>query len=151
MTVASAFSTITNSIAALSISGVTVCDIDQIPQSAHLLTPILFPRPNDFVTDFKQEFVSFGSNGAAKINFEYNLHYVFLYAEAGSGIGAFDMYSGLITKLSAILVAIASNDAVSGLVDLQTSTIGNIGIVEGPSGDQYWGLMLSLRVLEFAQ
>src|SRR5688500_9661643 len=121
MTVTSAFSTITNSIAALSISGVSIKDIDEIPQSGNMLLPILFPRPNDFVTDFSQAFRSFGSGGTAKIDFEYNLNYVFLLAEAGSGIGALAIYSGLITKLSAILVAIASNDAVSGLVDLQTS------------------------------
>ena len=151
MAVTSSFSTITNSIAALSISGVTIKDIDEIPQSASLLLPILFPRPNDFVTEFSQQFMSLGSNGAAKINFEYNLNYVFLYAEAGSGLGTYELYNGLITKLSAILVAFASNDAITGLVDLQTSTIGSIGIVEGPSGQQYWGLMLSLHVLEFAQ
>src|SRR5687767_6199894 len=125
MTITSAFSTITNSIAALSISGVTIKDVDEIPQSGNLILPILFPRPNDFVTDFSQTLQSFGSGGTAKMDFEYNLNYVFLYAEMGSGLGTFEIYNGLITKLSAILVAIASNDAVSGLVDLQTSAIGN--------------------------
>jgi hypothetical protein len=151
MTITSAFATITNSIAALSIPGVNTKDIDEIPQSANLITPVLLPQPNDFVTDFSQEFLSLGSNGTAKINFKYTLNYVFLYAEAGSGVGSLEICAGLIRTLSAILVAFASNDAISGLVDLQTSGIGNIGIIEDPSGNQYWGILLSLRVLEYAQ
>lgn len=151
MTITSAFSTITNSIAALTISGVTIKDIDEIPDSARMLCPVLIPQPNDFVTNFVPSVQTLGSNGGAKLNFEYDLNYVYLHAEAGSGIGALSIYSGLITKLSAILVAIASNDAITGLVDLQTSSIGNIGIIEDPSGKQFWGVMLSFRVLEYAQ
>lgn len=151
MTVASALSTITNSIAALVITGVTIKDIDEIPQSASMLTPLLIPQPNDFVTDFAVTFQSFGSNGTAKMDMDYSLNYVYLHAEAGSGIGTFDVYSGLITKLSAIIVAILSNDAITGLVDMQLGGIGNIGIIEDPSGNQYWGVLFSFRIKEFAQ
>jgi hypothetical protein len=151
MTITSAFSTVTNSIAALSISGVTIKDIDEIPQSAQLLGPVLIPQPNDFVTEFTQTFQSFGSNGTAKVDFGYTLNYVYLHCEAGSGISSFDIYAGLITNLSAIVVAIASNDAVSGLVDLKIASISNIGVIEDPSGNQYWGVLLGLRVLEFGQ
>jgi len=151
VTITSAFLTITNSIAALSITGVTIKDVDEIPQSAALICPVLIPQPNGFVSDFSQERVSFGSNGTAKMDFNYNLNYVFLYAEAGSGVGTFDIYSGLMTKLSAILVAFASNDKIDGLVDLETSGIGDIGIIQDPAGNQYWGILISLRVLEHAQ
>jgi len=150
MTVSSAFQTITNSIAALSVSGVTIKDIDEIPQSGRLITPVLFPRPNEFVTEFEPTFQSFGSNGTAKIDLGYNLHYVYLHAEAGTGIGAFDAYNGMITKLSAILVALLSNDALTGLVD-QKPIIEGMGVIEDPSGVEYWGIMFALRVLEFAQ
>ena len=150
MAVTSAFSTITSSIAALPISGVTIKDTDEIPQSANMILPVMFPRPNDFVTDFSQEFVSFGSNTGAKINFEYTLNYVFLFVEVGGAISTFDIYGGLMQKLSAILVAFASNDAIAGLVDLQTSSI-QMGTLEGPNGQQYWGILFGLKVLEHAQ
>ncbi len=150
MTVTSAFSTIANSIAALSVSGVTIKDIDEIPQSAALLCPVLIPQPNDFVTDFEASFQSLGSNGTAKIDLTYTLNYVYLHCEAGSGISAFDIYSGLITNLSAILVAVLSNDAITGLVDMKPR-IGSIGVIEDPSGNRYWGVMLSLSILEYAQ
>lgn len=150
MTITSAFATIANSIAALSISGVTIKDIDEIPQSARLLTPLLIPQPNDYVTNFEAEFQSFGSNGTPKIDLNYSLNYLYLHCEAGSGLSTFDVYGGLMTKLSAILVAILSNDAITGLVDMKPQ-IGQIGIITDPSGIEYWGITFSLRILEYAQ
>jgi hypothetical protein len=150
MTISSAFATITNSIAALSISGVTIKDIDEILQTARMICPVLLPQPNDFVTDFEPTFQSFGSNGTPKIDLNYTLHYVYLHCEAGGGLSQLDIYAGLMTKLSAILVALLSNDAVTGLVDMKPD-IGNIGVIEDPSGNQYWGVMFSLRILEYSQ
>ena len=150
MTVSSAFATIANSIAGLTISGVTIKDIDEIPQSAKLLTPLLIPQPDNWITDFQCEFQSFGSNGAAAMDFTYSLNYIYLHCPIGAGVATYDIYAGLITKLSAILVAIASNDALTGLVDLKPR-IGQIGVIQDPSGNEFWGVMFSLPVLEFAQ
>jgi hypothetical protein len=150
MAITSAFATITNNIAALTISGVNIKDIDEIPQSGSLITPVLVPQPNDFVTEFEPEFVSLGSNGGAKIDLNYNLNYVYLHCEAGSGVSQLEVYAGLITNLSAILVAFLSNDAITGLVDLKPR-ISNIGIIEDPSGNQFWGVLISLHILEYSQ
>lgn len=151
MTVTSTIATVADSIAGLTISGITIKDIDQIPDSASMLCPLLIPQPANFVTDLSISFETFGSNGTAKINSNYTLNYVFLYCEVGSGLGAFAAFSGLVTKLSAILVAINSNDAISGAVDVKINSIGNIGVITDPAGHEYWGLEFSLRVLEFSQ
>jgi len=150
MTIASTISTVTDSIAGLTISGVTIKDIDQIPEAARLLTPLIIPQPNNFVTDLSVTFETFGSNGSAKINTNYTLNYVFLFCEV-SGISAFAAFSGLIEKLSAILVAIDSNDAISGAVDVKINSIGNLGVITDPAGVEFWGLEFSLRVLEYTQ
>lgn len=150
MTITSAFATITNSIAALAIPGVTVKDIDEMPQTARMITPVLLPQPTDFVTDYEPTFQSFGSNGTAKINVNYTLNYVYLHCEAGSGLSQLDIYAGLMRNLSAILETLLSNDAITGLVDM-TPRVGNIGVIEDPSANQYWGILLQLRILEFAQ
>ena len=150
MTIASTISTVTVSIAGLTISGVTIKDIDQIPEAARLLTPLIIPQPNNFVTDLSVTFETFGSNGSAKINTNYTLNYVFLFCEV-SGISAFAAFSGLIEKLSAILVAIDSNDAISGAVDVKINSIGNLGVITDPAGVEFWGLEFSLRVLEYTQ
>ena len=151
MAITSAISTVADSIAGLTISGVTIKDIDQIPDSASMLCPLLIPQPANFVTDISVSFETFGSNGGAKINTNYTLNYVFLFCEVGSGLGAFAAFSGLMTKLSAILVAINSNDTITGAVDMKINSIGNIGVITDPAGNEFWGLEFSLRVLEYSQ
>jgi hypothetical protein len=151
VTITSSFSTIANSIAGLNISGVTIKDIDEVPQSAQMLCPLLIPRPNDYITELTATRQSFGGGGSAKLNLSYTLNYVYLHAETGSGISQLDIYSGMITKLSAIIVAILTNDAITGLVDLELQTITDIGTIQDPSGNNYWGAIFALKVLEFAQ
>lgn len=150
MTVTCNVNTIASSIAALSISGVTIKDIDEIPDAVSLLCPVLIPQPNDYMTGTKMSFESYGSNGSAAINMEYDLNYVFLFCEAG-GVNAFAPFSPLMTKLALILVTIMSNDAISGLVDLKINSVGNIGVINDPAGNGYWGVLLSFHVLEYAQ
>lgn len=151
MTITSSIATVADSIAGLSISGVTVKDIDQIPDTAQGLTPLLIPRPDNFVTDISVTFETLGSNGSAKINTNYTLNYIFIFCEVGSGINAYSAFSGLMAKLSAILVAINSNDTINGAVDIKINSIGNIGAITDPAGDEYWGIEFSLRVLEYSQ
>jgi len=151
MTISSTISTVAGSIAGLTISGVTIKDIDQIPDSARMLTPLLIPQPANFVTNLSVSFETFGSNTGAKINTNYTLNYVFLFCEVGSGLGSFAAFSGLVTKLMAILNAINSNDAITGAVDVKINNIGNIGVITDPAGNDFWGLEFSLRVLEYTQ
>ncbi len=151
MTITSTIATVADSISNLSISGVTIKDIDQIPDTARMLTPLLIPQPNNFITDLQVSFETFGSNGGAKINTTYTLNYVFLFCEVGSGLGSFAAFSGLIGKLEDILVAINSNDAITGAVDMKIGSIGNIGVITDPAGNEFWGLEFSLRVLEYTQ
>lgn len=151
MTITSTISTVADSIAGLSISGVTIKDIDQIPDTARMLCPLIIPQPANFVTDLSVSFETYGSNGSAKINTNYTLNYMFLFCEVSSGLGAFAAFSGLVAKLSALLVAINSNDAITGAVDIKINSIGNIGVITDPAGNDFWGLEFSLRVLEYSQ
>jgi hypothetical protein len=151
MTITSALVTVADSISKLVVTGITIKDIDEIPDNAAMLCPILIPQPNGYISDISVEFQSFGSNTGAKIDMDYTLNYVYLHCQAGLGLGTFSIYSGLITKLAAIIVAILSNDAITGLVDMQLQNIGNIGVIDDPAGNQYWGVLLSFRVKEFSQ
>lgn len=151
MTITSTISTVADSIAALSISDVTIKDIDQIPDTAWMLCPIIIPNPSNFVTDLSVSFETFGSNGGAKINTNYTLNYMFLFCEASSGLGAFAAYSGMISKLQSILVAINSNDAITGAVDVKINSISNIGVITDPAGKDFFGLEFSLKVLEYSK
>jgi len=151
MTVSLSPVTVANSIANIAISGVTVKSIGGIPPNAQLLTPILFPQPNGFITDILVENQSFGTNAIAAINFSYSLHYVFLFAELGSGVNQLDIYSTLIQKLEVIWEAIITNDQVTGLIDLKLNSVDGLGEIEDPAGNVYWGALFSFRCMEFAQ
>lgn len=151
MTISVSPVTVADSISKLSISGVTIKDINEIPESAQLLCPLIVPRPNEFVTNIKAEKQSFGANGGALLNFSYSLNYAFLYTEIGGGINAYAPYEGLLQKLELILETILGNDTLTGLVDMELESIGDIGSITDPAGNQFWGCHFSLRCLEFAQ
>ncbi|MCR4308375.1 MAG: hypothetical protein NUV80_07540 [Candidatus Berkelbacteria bacterium] len=151
MTVTCSVNTVATSIAGLTITGVTIKDITAIPDSANMLCPILIPQPNGYMSNTSMTFETFGSNGTAKMNMEYDLNYVYLHCEAGSGVNAFAPFSSLMTNLAAILVVILSNDKVNGLVDMKLGSVGEIGIINDPAGNSYWGVLFSLHCLEYVQ
>jgi hypothetical protein len=151
MTVAVNLATVADSISKLSVSGITIKDIDQIPESAEMLCPLLIPQPNGFITDIRPTFETFGSNGAAKMNLEYTLNYVFLHSQIGSGINTYASYSDLIADMVLIIVSIMSNDVITGLVDIRLQSIGNIGVIPDPADNEYWGIQFSFRVMEYVQ
>ena len=151
MTINSAIATVADGISKLTISGVTIKDIDEIPDAASLLCPLLIPQPNEFVTDMTVTRQTVGSMGTAKIDTSYNLNYVYLHCEAGSGVNSFAPYASLISKLETILEVILANDVIAGAVDLSVQNIGNVGIITDPAGNEFWGVMLSFRILEYTQ
>lgn len=151
MAINSQIATVADSISKLSISGVTLRDIDQIPAAAQMLCPIFFPQPSAFVTDLSFTRQSFGGGGAEKLDCNYTLNYVYLHCKAGSGINAFAPYAGIITKLELILETIMTNDTVTGAVDLQIGAIGDIGVIQDPAGNEYWGLLCAINILEQSQ
>ena len=63
-----------SAIADLSISGVTVRDIDNIPANAKTILPVLYPVPNGFVTDLAWSRESFGDDNVRAMNLTYILH-----------------------------------------------------------------------------
>jgi len=141
---------VATAISGLSISGVTIKDLDKIPDSAEGLCPIIFPQPDGFISNIRPESQSLGSLGTQKENVTYSLHYVYLFSEVGSGISAFTPYSPLITQLTTVINAILNNDVVSGLVDMQLESM-EVGQVNDPAGVPFWGALFSLTCLEYAQ
>ncbi len=142
---------VATAISGLTITGVTIKDINAIPDSVQMLCPIIIPQPNGFIGNIEPENLSFGSLGTQAENFTYTLNYVFLFAEIGSGESGFTPYSPLIVKLIAIVNVILNNDVVSGLVDMQLESITGIGQINDPANNAYWGAFFALRCLEFGK
>ena len=140
---------ITNSIAALSIAGVTIKDKDELKDGWDAFDcPLLCPRPTDFMTGFIEERVSFGSGSTRQANISYVLAYRFFYAPVGTG-DFLIIWSAMIDKAFAIVDAIIANDAIAGLIDLSHEDIVQSDVVEDAAGNQFIGCDIPIRVLEF--
>ena len=151
MTVDVQIGTVIGSIAGLSISGVNIKDIDEIPENAEMFLPCLFLNPDEPISEIAPEFVTTGSMGTAKMNLSYTLHYLYLHAKVGSSLTLNALLPGLITSLSLIFEAIMSNDVITGAVDIRLNAMPSIGVITGPTGAQFHGCALSFRVTEFVQ
>lgn len=150
MTVSLYLANITNSIAAISISGVTVKDVDELSPSWIGTPNILYPNPNPpgFVTNFDIEFDSIMQGASAPMTLKYTLNYRFLGTAVGD-MGTFTVaYSNIITKLVAIYNALIAVPApYDGRITL-IPRVTDIGMKEDPAGNSYHGADFALAVEE---
>lgn len=144
MTAAIDFTTVTNSIAALSISGVTVRDADQIAASRLAESAVLSPRPEDFVTNFA---VTPDEITKQKFTVRYTLNYVYFHSQIGTM--TFSVYQSMLTNLAAILVAMINNHVISGALDTDAPKLSRFGSVFDPAGNAYFGCVISLDIMQF--
>ncbi len=149
MTATVDFSTVTNSIAALTITGVTIKDVDEIPESLVMSPSVLFPDTNGFITGIRVERDEMTGQWN---HLYYTLHYRYIYCSASGGLGGlFASYSGLITKLAAVLLAFASDATLTGAIDNEAPEVSELGIVEDPAGDRYFGFVISLNIKQLLE
>ena len=141
--------TIATSIAAYSISGVSVKDISEIPESVtDRQCPIMFPDPDNFVTGLSISRESMGADTTAKKNVNYTLNYVFLYTPVGTTRKLIKAIDGLVDCAVAILNAFADDSAPSGAIDV-TPTLGAFGALQGPDGSDFFGCKVAINVLTY--
>ena len=138
--------TICDSISDLSVSGVTIFDVDQIPPDATRLLPCMFPEPVNFVTNFTTDRNTFGSSGFKTV--EYDLNYTFLFTPIGAGRTGLDFYDEMLTKVGLIVDAVLANDTITGAWDIKTQGTTDFGPVPDPAGNQYLGCRLVFHVIE---
>jgi hypothetical protein len=140
---------IAHSIASLSISGVTVHDIHDIPTTlTERDCPAFFPNPDGFVTGLQVTRDSMGLANTARKTVTYTLHYVYCHAPIGEGRGLFDIYSAFVTNAFAIIDAIIANDALSGALDMTVTDAANFGPVNDPAGNVFHGCEFALDIME---
>jgi hypothetical protein len=141
---------IADAIAGLTISGVTVLDLNEIKEGiVERDCPVLFPRPDGYVTDFKVEVQSFGGEGERAMDVTYSLHYVLAYAAVGSGRGLFDKYPGMVNAAFAVIDAILANDTLGGdAVDVNIKNVPDFGLVNDPAGNAFHGFEIAINITE---
>ena len=104
--------TIANAIAALSVTGLSIKDIDEIPPQADQSISTLIPLP-DYMTDFEVEVDSFGGGSTAKMTVWYTLGYRLLYKPVGAGLDL-EYYDNMIALVAAFLDAVLVIETISG-------------------------------------
>jgi hypothetical protein len=140
---------ICGSIAALSVSGVTIADVDEIPPDVqNTRNQILFPEPDGFITNFTATRDSFGPNNIALQTVEYDLNYTYCHVPLGAGRTGLDEYDGMVTKVGLIFDAILDN-VITTDVDVYLPSITEFGLVPDPSGNIFLGCRISIHCKEF--
>ena len=138
--------TVTNSIAALSISGVTVKDSDQIAAAIGLGFAVLCPRPDNFITGFSANSVNINKTA---LDIRYTLNYQYFHCEIGGDL--FSDYSPMLAKIALIIKAFSDDGTLTGAIDNGTPRIGSIRPISDPSGNVYHGCDVSIDVLQFLE
>ena len=141
--------TIAHNISCLDVAGVKIKDIHEIPEAVvQRDCPVLYPRPDGFVTGLTVEIDSFGDASALK-TVRYVLTYRFLEAQLGTTRGLFDLYGDFVKHVFAILDKLIDSEALTGQVELNIESIGDFGPVVDPSGTGFHGCDIALSVMEF--
>ena len=140
-------------IAALSITGVKIRDITKIPASGNMVTPIMFPMPDDnFITGLTPTPVTYGTGGLERMDLDYDLNYVYAHCPIAAALGGpYQAYASLIVNVIKIIVAIMSNDNIRDGTELRLKTITKCGPVTDPAGNQFWGCALTFHVKEYLE
>ena len=142
--------TITNSIAALSITGVTIKDIDEVPDKVEGRDcPILFPEPDGFLSNPTVTPMSTGTAGSGYFDVEYDMRYTFLYKPVGAGRGLLATYPTMLSYALAIVDKIVVSDTVTGAVNLTFAGFEDFGAATDPAGNIFIGTRMLFHVLEF--
>lgn len=143
-----ALTTVPDSIAGLSVSGLVIKDINEIPAAVDPRQPTLLPLP-DYLTGFSVVRDSFG-DGAAKMTVTYNVNYRLCYAPLGDGRTAtLEQQSGLVAMVGLILDAVLAVTTLNGLIDILPAQVVGMGAVNDPSDRPFWGCDISFQVMEF--
>lgn len=140
--------TVATNIAGLTVTGVTLKALNAIPEGVDPRDcPVIYPKPDGFMSALEVEVNSFGSS-AAKKTVTYTLAYMYLHSAIGEGRGLFDVYEDMVSKVTAFIDAVLANDAITGCVDITQSGITAFGPVADPAGGIFHGAQLSFVVTE---
>jgi hypothetical protein len=143
-----ALTTITSSIASLSVSGLTILALTAIPEAVERDVPVMYPEPVDFVTDFVAELAAFNRGSTPRWNVTYNLNYTLLYAKVGSGRGM-ELFSPTMALAFLAVDAILAITTLSGAVTLNFNGMSTPGPLTDPAGNSFFGVQMKFQVTEF--
>ena len=136
---------ISEAIAALSVSGVTIKDVGEIPQSVTSRDcPILFPIPGAWLDGgnaVSETESTFGVAGSRYWETHTILRYVYLRTQVGTGRSIEEHYVGAVTDIQNIITAMTGIDVAD--VDLESINHNPIGNVPDAADKKFFGCNFS--------
>lgn len=137
-------------IAAISISGLTIKDINKIPEQVQPRDcPIVFPHPVQFIqggAGGEEGLETFGVPTSRFWLFNRTYRYLMLYSPVGATRGLVDIYAGFAAKIDTFMEAVAELDIVD--VDVRNITVSELGVIEDPVGAKFYGCTIDIMVRE---
>jgi hypothetical protein len=151
-----ALTTITNSLAALSVSGVTIRDLDEVEAVVQFrgTTCILQPEPVDFMTNptFTIDAFQGATTTSPAWRVEYDLRYTLFYSPIGT-VRNFEAFGELMAKAMLIWDAVLTSLVYTGAVKITPAGIITPGVVLEPGTPDgaaaFFGCHMTFHVLEF--
>jgi hypothetical protein len=137
---------VANSIQALTVTGLTIYDVDNIPAAVDVRqTAALIPLP-DYITDVEIVRDSFD----VKMTLTYTLHYRLFYKLAGAGrAGVIEYYDGMVDMIAAIWDAFLAIVTYTGGIDLMPVSVSGIGVVMDAAQNEFLGCDMAFQGKEF--
>ena len=141
--------TVADSISKLTVTGVTIRDLDDMSNEVFARDcPLVMPAPTWF-TVAEVERVNLGSGTAAKWDFTYILSYRLFYQEVGNERNPGSIIPTLAAKTFLFIDAVIANDSITGAIDMELVSSPVFGVVEDPVGKLFWGADIELQIMEF--
>ena len=139
---------IADSISALAVDGVKICDMDEIPVAVDIRQPTIFPMTEGFASNIVQTRMSYGG-ASEKMNVEYDLTYRLCYAPLGTERGLFAGYAAMVAAAYRFMYAVMKVGVMVGLEDITLAALPVFGTVVDAAGNLFHGCDISLHCLEF--
>ena len=140
---------IANSIAGLSVAGLSIRDVDEKPAGVDARQPTLFPLEN-YITDFNMVRDSFGGGSTAKMTVTYTLNYRLCYKPIGAGrSNIISWFDDVVDMTMLFIDAVLAVETLTGLIDIIPVEITNMGGVEDPANNIFYGCDIGVNVKEF--
>lgn len=139
--------TICGSIAGLTVTGATICDLDEIPDAIPAGKAMIFPIASNFVTGLSDVRDTFGTQTSRQRTFEYTLNYRLCYAPIGATLNLSSIIPGMMTMVMAFCNAVDTSD-LTGAADNGIDFIKD-GPTMDMSGNPYHGCDIGVRITEY--
>lgn len=149
MTTATTYmASIVSAISQLTITGITIKDIDEVAASWVSLPKVLYPNIDDFVTNFELNYPTFVQDGTGPVDIKYSLNYRYLSTQVGD-MATVAVQSNLVLAevISIVNKMLTVRAPYDGRVLMTLGDL-SIGARLDPAGNQYFGADFALNVEE---